>query len=93
MARITYTEDSDARKTAITLQDACFGAGALMRIAAMFVRPDAPDSVQNISDIQLQATPVSAVADTFDIPVPPSEAEVAPPHRYTIVSAVHSDVK
>lgn len=92
MARITYTENPDARKTSITLQDACFGAGALMRIAAIFVRPDAPDFVQDISDIQLQATPVSAVADTVNIPVPPSEAEAAPPHRYSIVSAVHSDV-
>jgi hypothetical protein len=92
VARITYNENPDARKTAITLQDACFGAGALMRIAAMFVRPNAPGAVQDISDIQLQATPVSAVADTVNVPVPLSEAEAAPPHRYTIVSAVHSDV-
>ena len=92
MARITYTEDPDARKTSITLQDACFGAGALMRIAAMFVRPDAPDSVQDVLDIQLQATPFTAVADPVNIPVPPSEAEAAPPHRYTTVSAVHCDV-
>lgn len=62
MARVTYSQTQEACKTSITLQDGCFGAGALMRIAAMFVRPDHTCSVQEGSDVQLQAAPVTSTA-------------------------------
>ena len=62
MARLTFTDTSEARKTFITLQDGCFGAGALMRIAAMFRRPGQPETLNSGSDMQLQAAPVLAGA-------------------------------
>jgi len=84
VARVTYTESPEARKTSITLQDGCFGAGALMRIAAMFVRPDQPQSEMEESGLELQATPVTAAADTVAMPQtpPPSAPESAQLHRY-----------
>ena len=42
VARVTFVESPELCKTSITLQDGCFGAGALMRIAAMFVRARSP---------------------------------------------------
>ena len=62
MARVTFTDTSEARKTSITLQDGCFGAGALMRIAAMFLRPEQPGTLDGESDMHLQAAPVLAGA-------------------------------
>ena len=62
VARVTFTDTGEARKTSITLQDGCFGAGALMRIAAMFVRPEQPGTLDGESDMQLQAAPVLAGA-------------------------------
>ena len=70
MARVTYTESPELRKTSITLQDGCFGAGALMRIAAMFVRPDRAGSVQCDSDIELQAAPAAAPVASASTPEP-----------------------
>ena len=84
LARVTYTEGPEARKTSITLQDGCFGAGALMRIAAMFARPNQPEAVTEESGLELQATPVTAAADTVAMPQtpPPSAPESAQSHRY-----------
>ena len=78
MARVTFTDTNEARKTSITLQDGCFGAGALMRIAAMFVRPEQPRSVDGSSDMHLQAAPVliGAAAKTHALP------EAAPLPRF-----------
>ena len=83
MGRVTYSESPELRKTSITLQDGCFGAGALMRIAAMFVRPDRKGSVQDTSEIEVQAAPVAAVGGLTSVPEPPSSsvADTAQPHR------------
>ena len=62
VARVTFTDTTEARKTSITLQDGCFGAGALMRIAAMFVRPEQPRTLDGGSSMHLQAAPVIAGA-------------------------------
>ena len=83
MGRVTYSESPELRKTSITLQDGCFGAGALMRIAAMFVRPNREGSVQDSAEVEVQAAPVAAVGDITSVPEPPpsSIADDARPHR------------
>ena len=83
MGRVTYSESPELRKTSITLQDGCFGAGALMRIAAMFVRPDREGSVQDSSEIEVQAAPVAAAGPITSVPEPPSSSvpDGAQPHR------------
>ena len=84
MARVTYAETPELRSTAITLQDGCFGAGALVRIAAMFVRPGSAVSVQDKSGVEFQAAPVAADADAISMPEPPtlSGPEATQPDRY-----------
>ena len=85
MARVTYAEGPGLRKTSITLQDGCFGAGALMRIAALFVRPDRGDSVQGDSDIEVQAVPVAAAANATSMPEPSATvSEATQPRRYGV---------
>lgn len=88
VARVTYAETPELRQTAITLQDGCFGAGSLMRIAAMFVRPDSADAVQDESAVEFQAAPGAAAADAISVPEPPtlSVPEASQPDRYTIAT-------
>jgi hypothetical protein len=37
---VTYLATEERTQTSLTLQDGCFGAGTLMRIAAMSVKPE-----------------------------------------------------
>ena len=78
MARVTFRDTSEARKTSITLQDGCFGAGALMRIAAMFVRPEQPVTLDGGSNMQLQAAPVLAGASAETHALPEAEPLLVP---------------
>ena len=88
MARVTYAECPGLRKTSITLQDGCFGAGALMRIAAMFVRPDREDSVQTDSELEMQAVPVAAAANPISMPehISTPVTEAPQPYRSSPIS-------
>lgn len=60
-ATITHVNTSVQLQTSVNLQDGCFGAGTLMRIAALFVQPDEEEQAEaasaRLTAAQLQDTP------------------------------------
>ncbi len=65
-AMITHINTSLQLQTSVTLQDGCFGAGTVMRIAALFVQPEKEEEAEAASApltaAQMQATPAINIA-------------------------------
>ena len=62
---ITHINTSVQLQTSVSLQDGCFGAGTLMRIAALFVQPEedeAEAAPAPLTAAQLHATPAISTA-------------------------------
>ena len=58
VGRVTFTASEERKQTSLTLQDGCFGAGTLMRIAALCEDPDSDaDSVANEEPDQAHLQP------------------------------------
>lgn len=63
IGRITHINTKDQLQTSITLQDGCFGAGMLMRIAALFMNPgEANAAPAPQTEARPKATPITILS-------------------------------